>query len=166
MSHLKAVEQRKWERRGRRAGQVRSTVFGTAERPRLSVYRSHRHFHAQLIDDAAGRTVASASSIQKDLRASLKHGGDRKAAEAVGKKLAEAAKAAGVGAGVFGRDIFRFHGRVRAFAEAASKGGLNFLLNPKKKHKAPKAPKAEKAPEKVKKEKPAKPQGGPPKEKK
>ena len=117
MSHLRAVEQRKWERRGRRAGHVRSTVFGTAERPRLSVYRSHRHFHAQLIDDAAGRTVASASSLQKELRTALKHGGDRKAAEAVGKKLAEAAKAAGVGAVVFDRNFFRFHGRVRAFAE-------------------------------------------------
>ena len=154
MSHLRAFEQRKWERRGRRAGHVRSTVFGTAERPRLSVYRSHRHFHAQLIDDAAGRTVASASSVQKDLRTSLKHGGDRKAAEAVGKKLAEAAKAAGVGSVVFDRNFFRFHGRVRAFAEAAAKGGLSFLLNPKKKDKAPKAPKAEKTgPEKVKKEK-------------
>ena len=163
MSHLKTFEQRKWERRERRAGHVRSTVFGTAERPRLSVYRSHRHFHAQLIDDAAGRTVASASSVQKDLRASLKHGGDRKAAEAVGKKLAEAAKAAGVGAVVFDRSFFRFHGRVRAFAEAASKGGLNFLLNPKKKDKAPKAPKAA-APEKVKKEKKEKAPGGPPKE--
>jgi large subunit ribosomal protein L18 len=164
MGHLRPAEMRKWERRERRAGHVRSSVFGTAERPRLSVYRSHRHFHAQLIDDAAGRTVASASSVQKDLRTSLKHGGDRKAAEAVGKKLAEAAKAAGVGAVVFDRNFFRFHGRVRAFAEAAAKGGLSFLLNPKKKDKAPKAPKAEKAPEKVKKEKPAKPQGGPPKE--
>jgi len=156
---------RKWERRERRSGHVRSSVFGTAERPRLSVYRSHRHFHAQLIDDAAGRTVASASSVQKDLKASLKHGGDRKAAEAVGKKLAEAAKAAGVGAVVFDRNFFRFHGRVRAFAEAAAKGGLSFLLNPKKKDKAPKAPKAEKvAPEKAKKEKAPRPPGGPPKE--
>ena len=162
MGHLRPTEVRKWERRERRAGHVRSTVFGTAERPRLSVYRSHRHFHAQLIDDAAGRTVASASSVQKDLRTSLKHGGDRKAAEAVGKKLAEAAKAAGVGAVVFDRSYFRFHGRVRAFAEAASKGGLNFLLNPKKKDKAPKAPKAEKpAAEKVKKEKAPRPPGAP-----
>ena len=165
MSHLRAVELHKWERRGRRAGHVRSTVFGTAQRPRLTVYRSHRHFHAQLIDDTAGRTVASASSLQKDLKTSLKHGGDKKAAEAVGKKLAEAAKAAGVGAVVFDRNFFQFHGRVRAFAEAASKGGLNFLLNPKKKDKAPKAPKAEKTgPEKVKKEKPAKPPGGHPKD--
>jgi len=155
---------RKWERRERRAGHVRSTVFGTAQRPRLSVYRSHRHFHAQLIDDAAGRTVASASSLQKDLKTSLKHGGDKKAAEAVGKKLAEAAKAAGVGAVVFDRGFFKFHGRVRAFAEAASKGGLNFLLNPKKKDKVPKAPKAEKAPEKKKEKGPKGGTGGPPKE--
>lgn len=165
MSHMRPMEMCKWERRERRAGHVRSTVFGTAQRPRLSVYRSHRHFHAQLIDDQAGRTVASASSLQKDLRTSLKHGGDRKAAEAVGTKLAAAAKAAGVGTIVFDRNFFRFHGRVRAFAEAAAKGGLSFLTNPKKKGKAPKAPKAEvKAPEKVKKEKPAKVPGGPPKE--
>jgi large subunit ribosomal protein L18 len=165
VGHLRSLELRKWERRDRRAAHVRSTVFGTAHRPRLSVYRSHRHFHAQIIDDAAGRTVASASSLQKELKSSLKHGGDRKAAEAVGRKLAEAAKAAGVTAVVFDRNFYRFHGRVRAFAEAASKGGLNFLVNPRKKDKAPKAPKPEaKAPEKVKKEKPARPQGGPPKE--
>src|SRR6185295_14219611 len=101
MSHMRPMEMRKWERRERRAGHVRSTVFGTAQRPRLSIYRSHRHFHAQIIDDAAGRTVASASSLQKELKSSLKHGGDRKAAEAVGKKLAEAAKAAGVTSVVF-----------------------------------------------------------------
>ena len=165
MSHMRPMEMRKWERRERRAGHVRSTVFGTAQRPRLSVYRSHRHFHAQLIDDSAGRTLASASSLQKDLKTSLKHGGDKKAAEAVGKKLAEVAKAAGVGAVVFDRNFFRFHGRVRAFAEAAAKGGLSFLLNPKKKGKAPKAPKAEaKAPEKVKKEKQVRPPGAPGKE--
>lgn len=163
MGHLRSLELRKWERRDRRAAHVRSTVFGTAQRPRLSIYRSHRHFHAQIIDDAAGRTVASASSLQKELKSSLKHGGDRKAAEAVGKKLAEAAKAAGVTSVVFDRNFYRFHGRVRAFAEAASKGGLAFLVNPKKKDKAPKAPKAEKAPEK-KKEKAPRPPGGPPKE--
>ena len=165
MGHVRTFELRKWDRRERRAGHVRSSVFGTAQRPRLSVYRSHRHFHAQLIDDTSGRTVASASSLQKDLRGALKHGGDKKAAEAVGKKLAETAKAAGVNAVVFDRNFYRFHGRVRTFAEAASKGGLNFLLNPKKKDKAPKAPKAEAAPkQKEKKEKPAGPPGGPPKE--
>jgi len=161
MGHGRTFELRKWDRRERRAGHVRSSVFGTALRPRLSVYRSHRHFHAQLIDDTSGRTVASASSIQKDLRGTLKHGGDKKAAEAVGKKLAETAKAAGVNAVVFDRNFYRFHGRVKTFAEAASKGGLSFLLNPKKKDKAPKAPKAEKAPEKVKKEKAPRPPGAP-----
>jgi large subunit ribosomal protein L18 len=167
VGHLRSLELRKWERRVRRAAHVRSTVFGTAQRPRLSVYRSHRHFHAQIIDDAAGRTVASASSLQKELKSSLKHGGDRKAAEAVGKKLAEAAKAAGVTIVVFDRNFYRFHGRVRAFAEAASKGGLNFLANPKKKDKAPKAPKPEaaaKGAKEPKKEKPPRPPGGFPKD--
>jgi large subunit ribosomal protein L18 len=165
MGHVRTFELRKWDRRERRAGHVRSSVYGTPQRPRLSVYRSHRHFHAQLIDDTSGRTLASASSLQKDLRGALKHGGDKKAAEAVGKKLAETAKAAGVSAVVFDRNFYRFHGRVRAFAEAAAKGGLSFLLNPKKKGKAPKAPKVEAAAKpKEKKEKPAKPAGGPPKD--
>ena len=162
-SHIRAKEIRKWERRGRRAAHVRSTVFGTVERPRLSIYRSNKHFHAQLIDDMAGKTLAAASTEQEGVLTGLKHGGNRKAAEAVGKKLAEAAKAKGIVKVVFDRNFYAFHGRVRAFAEAASKGGLDFLSNPKKKGKAPKvkAEKPQAKPEKKeKKERP--PQGAKP----
>jgi large subunit ribosomal protein L18 len=170
-THVRSAELRKWERRQRRAYHVRDGVYGTAERPRLSVYRSHRHFHAQVIDDSQGRTLAAASTMQKDVREGLKHGGDRAAATKVGEKLAKAAIAAGVKAVVFDRNFYRFHGRVRAFAEAAARAGLDFLANPKKKGKPPKVKK-----EKVEAAKPAKdakpkkerpPQaGGAPKEKK
>ncbi len=170
MNHVHAQEIRKWERRQRRAFHVRDGVFGTPERPRLSVYRSHKHFHAQLIDDTQGRTLASASTLQKDLREAVKNGGDKKAATAVGEKLAKAAVAAGIKAVVFDRNFYRFHGRVRAFAEAASKGGLSFLLNPKKKDKAPKVKKEKvegKPAKEAKKPKEGKPPGGgPPKEQK
>ena len=163
MSHIKASELRKWGRRIRRAQHVRKTVYGTPERPRLSVYRSNRHFHAQIIDDTQGRTLASASTVQKDVLQGLKHGGDKKAAVVVGTRIAAAAKAAGVTQVVFDRNFYRFHGRVRAFAEAAAKGGLSFLFNPKKKDKPPKAakPKAEAKPAKeAKAQRPPKPQGG------
>ncbi|WP_207540246.1 50S ribosomal protein L18 [Sabulicella rubraurantiaca] len=97
-----------------------------AGRPRLSVFRSGRHIYAQVIDDAAGRTVAAASSLEKDMRSSLKTGADRSAAEAVGKLVAERAVAAGVTAVVFDRGPFLYHGRVKALADAAREGGLNF----------------------------------------
>jgi large subunit ribosomal protein L18 len=144
MSVLKAKEVRKWDRRERRAFHVGNRIFGTPERPRLSVYRSHRHFHCQIIDDSEGRTLAAASSLMKDIRSQVKHGGDKKAAALVGQKLAELALSKGVAKVVLDRNFYRFHGRVRAFAEAAAKGGLQFLVNPKKKDKPPKAAKAAK----------------------
>lgn len=97
-----------------------------AGRPRLSVFRSGRHIYAQVIDDAAGRTVAAASSVEKDLRGSLKTGADKDAAVAIGKLVAERALAAGVSAVVFDRGPFLYHGRVKALADAAREGGLNF----------------------------------------
>lgn len=164
MNFYRTKERRKWERRRRRAFHVGNDLFGTKERPRLSVYRSNRNFHSQLIDDSEGRTLAAASTLMKDLRGQIKHGGDKKAAALVGQKLAEVAKSRGIIKVVFDRNFYRFHGRVRAFAEAAAKAGLDFLLNPKKKGRAPKAPKAEKAVKPAKeakapKEKPAKPAG-------
>jgi len=156
---LRTKERRKWARRERRSFTIGNRIFGTKERPRLSVYRSGRHFHCQLIDDSEGRTLASASTLQKDIRAQVKHGGDRKAAELVGKKVAEAAKAAGITKVIFDRNFYRFHGRVRSFAEAAAAGGLQFLVNPEKGPKAPKAPKADKPAAKPEKEKKAKPAG-------
>ena len=95
-------------------------------RPRLSVFRSSRHIYAQIIDDAQSRTLAAASSLEKDLRAGLKTGADRAAAAAVGKLIAERAKAAGITAVVFDRGGYLFHGRVKALADAAREGGLTF----------------------------------------
>ena len=93
-------------------------------RPRLSIHRSGRHIYAQVIDDAAGRTVASASTLEKDVRETS--GANVDAATAVGKRVAEAARAAGVTKVVFDRGGFLFHGRVKALAEAAREGGLEF----------------------------------------
>ena len=155
---------RKWERRQRRAWHVGNSIFGTKERPRLSVYRSNRHFHSQLIDDGEGRTLASASTLMKGLREQVKNGGDKKAAALVGEKLAEAAKALGITRVIFDRNFYKFHGRIRAFAEAAAKGGLQFLANPHKKKKE-KPAKAEKGgkPGKDQKSKEKKPKGDKPK---
>jgi large subunit ribosomal protein L18 len=95
-------------------------------RPRLSVFRSGKHIYAQVIDDSAGRTVAAASSIEKELRGSLKTGADKDAATTVGKLVAERALAAGVSKVVFDRGPYLYHGRVKALAEAAREGGLSF----------------------------------------
>ena len=94
------------------------------QRPRLSIHRSGRHIYAQVIDDEAGRTVASASTLDKDVRGST--GATADAAASVGKRVAERAKAAGVTAVVFDRGGFLFHGRVKALADAAREGGLEF----------------------------------------
>lgn len=113
--------QQKMRALGRRHRRVRKKVIGTAERPRLAVYRSNRHVYAQLIDDFAGRTLASASSL-KDAS-----GGDPKEqAKAVGSTLAQRAKDAGVTLVTFDRGGFKYHGQVRAVAEGAREGGLSF----------------------------------------
>src|SRR5262245_9864113 len=160
MRPIVAHEVQKWARRQRRAYSVGNSIVGTKERPRLSIYRSNKHFHSQLIDDTEGRTLAAASTVMKDLKGQIKNGGDKKAAALVGAKLAEVAKAKGITKVVFDRNYYRFHGRVRAFAEAAAKGGLDFLLNPKKKDKPPKVRKAKEKPA----EKPKKEKKGPPPE--
>ena len=95
-------------------------------RVRLSVFRSSKHIYAQVIDDAAGRTVAAASSLDKALKTDLKTGADTDAASAVGKLVAERALAAGVKEVVFDRGAYLYHGRVKALAEAAREGGLAF----------------------------------------
>ncbi|HEV7285279.1 MULTISPECIES: 50S ribosomal protein L18 [Kaistia] len=111
----------------RRAARVRRALRKVANgRPRLSVYRSSEHIYAQIIDDAEGRTLAAASSLEKDLRGALKTGADKAAAEAVGKLVAERAKAAGVSQVVFDRGAYLFHGRVKALADGAREGGLDF----------------------------------------
>lgn len=95
-------------------------------RVRLSVFRSGRHIYAQIIDDAQGRTLASASSLERDTRDALRTGADREAASVVGKRVAERAVAAGVTEVVFDRGPYLYHGRVKALAEAAREGGLQF----------------------------------------
>jgi len=112
--------------RQRRGFRVRKRLRGTPERPRLSVARSHKHISAQIIDDFSGVTLAAASSLDKKLSGSLKSGGNQTAAEAVGKAIAERAKAAGIEAVCFDRGPYRYHGRVAALAKAARDGGLNF----------------------------------------
>ncbi len=111
----------------RRRKRVRSHIRRRANgRPRLSVFRSNKHIYAQVIDDSRGVTLAAASSLDKDLRAQLKGGGDRAAAAAVGRLLAERAKAAGLSTVVFDRGGYLYHGRVQALAEAAREAGLAF----------------------------------------
>jgi large subunit ribosomal protein L18 len=111
----------------RRRARVRKAIKAAANgRPRLSVHRSSMHIYAQVIDDAKGVTLAAASTIDKSLRGSLKTGADKAAAEAVGKLIAERATAAGVKDVVFDRGQFLYHGRVKALADAAREGGLNF----------------------------------------
>ncbi len=111
----------------RRTAKVRRNVRRAGgHRARLSVFRSSKHIYAQVIDDANGRTVASASSLEKDMRESLKTGANIEAAKAVGKRLAERASAKGIKEVVFDRGGYHFHGRVKALADAAREGGLSF----------------------------------------
>jgi large subunit ribosomal protein L18 len=112
----------KLKRAERRRFRVRKSMYGTPQKPRLSVSRSNLHISAQLIDDLNGVTVASATSAGK--KSGLKHGSNIAAAKAVGQKLAEAAKAKGITVATFDRGAFRFHGRIEALAVAATQAGL------------------------------------------
>lgn len=105
-----------------RHARVRKKVFGTAERPRLAVYRSLKHVSAQIIDDTSGQTLVAASSLEKDLKAD----GNAEGAKKVGEALAKRAKEKGIGAVVFDRGGFQYHGRVAKLAEGAREGGLEF----------------------------------------
>ena len=115
------------DQRQRRRFRVRKSIRGTAERPRLTVFRSHKHIYAQVIDDDAGRTLAAASTPDKDLRGEVKYGGNKAAAKAVGKAIAERAMAAGIKQVAFDRGEYQYHGRVAALADAAREGRLEFL---------------------------------------
>ena len=105
---------------------IRKNLSGTAERPRLAVYRSGKHIYAQLIDDNASKTLAAASTIDKDLKKSVKSGANMEGASAVGAAIAERAKKAGVNTVVFDRGGFLYHGRIKALADAAREAGLAF----------------------------------------
>lgn len=114
------------EARERRHRRVRKKVFGTPERPRLNVFRSLRHIYAQVIDDTVGHTLASASTLDKEIRAMCEGLDKTEAAKVVGRVLANRAQAAGVKAVVFDRGGYKYHGRVKALAEAAREAGLEF----------------------------------------
>ncbi|MBN1489593.1 MAG: 50S ribosomal protein L18 [Phycisphaerae bacterium] len=113
-------------RRTRRKHRVRKSVFGTPERPRLTVMRSLQHISVQVIDDLSGRTLVQASTHNKDLRATIGYGGNQAAAAKLGAELAQRAKAKGIERVAFDRNGYRYHGRVKAFADAAREGGLSF----------------------------------------
>jgi len=111
--------------RSRRHSRIRKRVFGTQERPRLNVYRSTAHIYAQVIDDTTGRTLASATSLDASIKAATS-GGNIAGAVAVGKLIAERALAAGISKVVFDRGGYLYHGRIKALADAAREGGLDF----------------------------------------
>lgn len=111
----------------RRSARIRRKLKKVAgDRPRLSIYRSSKNIYAQIIDDAKGHTVASASTLEKDVKGKLKTGADTAAAAEIGKLVAERAKKAGVTDVVFDRGPYIYHGRVKALADAAREGGLSF----------------------------------------
>ena len=110
--------------RRKRHDRIRLHLAGSEARPRLAVFRSLNHIYAQVIDDASGRTLATASTVEKELRSSRQTKTDE--AKVVGRLVAERAKAAGVGRVVFDRAGFRYHGRIRSLADAAREAGLEF----------------------------------------
>ncbi len=122
MDHSKAIG----KQRQRRGFRVRKRLRGTPERPRLCVSRSHRNITVQVIDDLSGKTLVSASTADKNISKQLKYGGNKNAAEVVGKAIAEQAAKAGVTQVCFDRGPSKYHGRVAALAEAARAGGLKF----------------------------------------
>ncbi|HHT9108015.1 MAG TPA: 50S ribosomal protein L18 [Candidatus Wunengus sp. YC64] len=122
MDHIKE----KLRKRTRRHLRIRRKVVGTAERPRLSVYRSLKHIYCQIINDIEGRTLVAASTESPDLRSQIKYGGNVVAAEIVGKKIAEEAKNKGITKVVFDKGGYKYHGRIKALAEAARKYNLSF----------------------------------------
>ena len=114
------------EARQRRHRRVRKKVFGTPERPRLSVFRSHKHMYAQIIRDDTGETLVHASTLDPQFRGRLQKTGDTEAAREVGRLIAERALAAGIRRIVFDRGGYLYHGRVKAVAEGAREAGLEF----------------------------------------
>jgi len=105
---------------------IRKKIFGTPERPRLAVYRSEKHIYAQIIDDTVGRTLVAASTFEKDIKERVKKTWNVAAAKEVGKIIAERALAKGITTVVFDRGGFKYHGRIKALADAAREAGLKF----------------------------------------
>ena len=122
MNQRKLVE----TRRLRRQRHVRKRLHGTVERPRLAIFRSSKHIYAQVVNDDNGTTLASASTLDPDVRRDLAYGGNKAAAAVVGKVVAERAKQAGIDKICFDRRSYKYHGRVAALADAAREAGLKF----------------------------------------
>ncbi len=120
MKHQKALNVQRWRRKNR----VRKKLRGDAEFPRLSIHRSNKHLYCQLIDDEAGKTLASASTRDKDIAGKIKYGGNCDAAKVIGQIIAERAKSAGVTRAKLDRGSYKFHGRVAELANAARESGL------------------------------------------
>jgi large subunit ribosomal protein L18 len=114
------------KQRERRGFRVRNRLKRHATRPRLSIFRSHQNFYAQIVDDGAGRTLVAASTLDKQLREEVRYGGNKTAAAAVGKAIAQRALEAGIKEVVFDRREYKYHGRVAALADAAREAGLVF----------------------------------------
>ncbi len=112
--------------RGRIHQRIRRKIAGNSQRPRLCVYRSLNHIYAQIVDDTQGTTLVAASTVEKAVREGLKGSGNIQAAKAVGKTVADRAKAKGIEAVVFDRGGYLYHGRIKALAEAARESGLKF----------------------------------------
>ncbi len=125
---MSATTQRKLVevRRLRRQRHVRKRLTGSAERPRLAVFRSSKHIYAQVINDATGSTLAQASTLDPEIRGQAAYGGNKAAAAIVGKVVAERAKKAGIDKVCFDRRSYKYHGRVQALADAARQAGLQF----------------------------------------
>lgn len=121
MNHEKTIAKQRLRRRFR----VRNRVKSDSRRARLCVFRSHKHVYAQLIDDDTNRTLVAASTVEKDVRGQIAYGGNKAAAEAVGKALAERALAAGIKDAALDRREYQYHGRIAALTDAARKAGLN-----------------------------------------
>jgi large subunit ribosomal protein L18 len=114
------------QQRRRVHARVRMKVSGTPERPRLCIYRSAGHIYTQVIDDRSGHTLVSASSVDRETKKNVKGGGNIASAKAIGKTIADRAKAAGISKVVFDRGGYKYHGRVKALADAAREAGLQF----------------------------------------
>ncbi len=114
------------EQRLKRHARVRETLSGTPEKPRLCVFRSNKNIFCQIIDDVNQKTLVAASTLDKDVKAEIEHGGNKEAARKVGEAVAKKALAAGIDTVAFDRGGFLYHGRIRELAEGAREGGLKF----------------------------------------
>ena len=120
------ISSKRAKARKRRHNRVRKYVFGTPERPRLNIFRSHKHIYAQVVDDEAGHTLAAASTVDIELRVQMDDKSKTEQAAVVGKAVAERAIEAGVSQIVFDRGGYKYHGRIKALADAAREAGLKF----------------------------------------